>query len=169
MVDISAIPVEARWKIAASAMNDMIFGYRLTFMEATKGAYAEELDEGLEGLWRQAGRNQAVVAKAFNFPRGNAREVAETFVAISRLFLGPELGGGSIEGGDGDSAIVITKKCPMARRAQKFGVEGKAVCRSCRAYTTSAVESLNPDYQVHTTSGLCMGDDACEMHIKRRQ
>jgi predicted ArsR family transcriptional regulator len=167
MVDIEAIPAEARWKIGASATNDMVFAYRLAFMEATKGAYEEELNEALEALWRQAGERQAVIARAYNFPRDNARQVAEAFSTISRLFLGPELAGSSEPVAD-DRAVVITNRCPMVSRARKFGIEGRAVCRSCMAYTAAAVESLNPGYEVRTTRGLCMGDPFCEMHIRRR-
>jgi hypothetical protein len=169
MVDIKAIPAEARWKILASASNDMVFGYLLAFREATKGAYEEGLNKAVALLWRQAGLKQAVVARAFNFPRNDAREVAEAFNTISRLFLGPELNGGGIESEEGDRAIVITSQCPMASRAKKFGIEGKDVCKSCNAYSAAAVESLNPDYEVLITRRLCMGDDGCEMHIVRRQ
>lgn len=167
MVDINAIPAEARWKILAIASNDEAFATRRAFMEATGGAYEEELNEALRALWRQAGERQAVIARAFHLPRDNAAEVAETFSAISTLFLGPELAGNSEPVAD-DRAVIITNRCPMASRAQKFGVEGKDVCRNCRAYAAAAVESLNPGYEVQTTRGICMGDDACEMHIRRR-
>ena len=167
MAGIEDIPAEARWKIVSIATNDMVFAYRMAFMEATKGAYEEELNEALDALWREAGERQAVVAKAFNFPRSNAREVAETFSAMSTLFLGPELQGSS-EGVANDRAVVITNRCPMASRARKFGIEGESVQRYCRAYTTAAVESLNPDYEVQTMRGLCLGDPSCEMYIKRR-
>jgi predicted ArsR family transcriptional regulator len=167
MVDIDAIPAEARWKILASASNDMSFAYRLAFMAATKGAYEEELNKALDALWREAGEKQAVVARAFRYPRDSARDVAETFSAISTLFLGPELLGRA-EPVAGDRAVIITDRCPMASRAQKFGIEGKDICRHCRVYGTAAVESLNPGYTVRTTRGICMGDEACEMHIEPR-
>ncbi|HDR72627.1 MAG TPA: hypothetical protein ENN85_01725 [Methanoculleus sp.] len=169
MVDIEDIPAEARWNIAARAANDMIFGYRRAFKEATKGAYEDELNEAIAALWGQAGKQQTVVADAFDLPRGTAPEVAETFVAISKLFLGPELAGGGVEPGEGDGAVIITTACPMASRAQQIGLDGRVVCNACRAYTTAAIESLNPDYDVRTARGICMGGDMCEMRIKRRQ
>jgi predicted ArsR family transcriptional regulator len=167
MKDIDAIPPEARWKISAIASNDAVFAYRRAFMEATKGAYEEELNEALDALWREAGQKQAVVARAFNYPRDTAHEVAATFSAISTLFLGPELGGRT-EPVAGDRAVIITDRCPMASRAQKFGVEGKDISRHCMAYATAAIASINPDYTVRNTRRMCLGDDACEMHVEPR-
>ncbi len=166
-MDINDIPAEARWKIAASASNDAVFAYRMAFMTATKGAYEEELNEALEALWREAGKKQAVVARAFRYPRDNAHGVAETFSAISTLFMGPELLGRA-EPVAGDRAVIITERCPMTSRAQKFGVEGRDISRHCTAYAIAAVESLNPGYTVRSTRRICMGDDACEMHIEPR-
>jgi hypothetical protein len=166
MVNIHDIPAEARWEMATRAADTLPMAYYAAFRSVTGGTYEKELEKALASVWSGAGEEQGAIARAFAIPVRNAKEIAEAFSTISVIFLGPELVGGIQE--EGDRAVLTTTQCPMVSRTSKFGLPGESVCRSCAAYCTSAVKSLNPAYALRNVKGMCLGDPICEMRIQKK-
>jgi hypothetical protein len=168
MTGIGNIPADVRWMIATRAANDLPFAYTATFRQVVGEMYEKELAGALRTVWEAAGAEQAVYAQAFGLPVNSARAVAETFSTLSVLFLGPEMDNGIVTGGPGKSAVVTLDSCPMCSRAEKFGMDRRAVSGDCAAYCTGAVGSLNPGFSVRFTKRLCAGDGNCEIRVESR-
>lgn len=168
MTGIGNIPADVRWMIATRAANDLPFAYTATFRQVVGEMYEKELAGALRTVWEAAGAEQAVYAQAFGLPVNSARAVAETFSTLSVLFLGPEMDNGIVTGGPGNSAVVTLDSCPMCSRAEKFGMDRRAVSGDCAAYCTGAVGSLNPGFSVRFTKRLCAGDGNCEIRVESR-
>ncbi|MDT8358197.1 MAG: hypothetical protein RQ758_06805 [Methanomicrobiaceae archaeon] len=152
--------------MAARAADTLPMAYHAAFRSVTGGKYEKELEGALASVWSKAGEEQGAIARAFAVPVRNAKEIAEAFTTFSVIFLGPELVGES--GEEGEGAVVTTTRCPMISSGSKFGVPGESMCRSCTAYCTSAVKSLNPAYALKHVKGMCIGDPHCEMRIRKK-
>ena len=139
--------------------------YPAAVRDSVGEAFGETFDRMEAGFWEKAGLEQVAIARAFRFPLGNARQVAEAFATISVLFQGPQLGvAGVVDRGE-DSALIRLESCPALARARKLRMNAKRVCMGCTAYSRAAVEALNPAYTLVHEKSMCMGDPACEIAI----
>ena len=165
MVGIDRIPAENRWRLATAGAMDLAMAYSVGVRGAVGEAFGETLDRMEAGFWEKAGLEQVAIARAFGFPLGNARQVAEAFATISVLFQGPQLGVGGIVDRGEDSALIRLESCPALARARKLRMDPKRVCMGCTAYSRAAVEALNPAYALAHGKSMCLGNPLCEMVI----
>ncbi len=168
MADIKRIPAEARWKLATRAATALFVASARAYREATKGQFIAEMDEADRIVWTEAGKEQAVIAKAFGMPVNNAENVAETFSLLSTVYLGAELKG-KVRKEEGDRAVILTENCPFLKRAQEQGIDPEANCPGCIGYSKSAIQSLNSSYEVQFNEAMCRGDPQCVMRIEPRK
>ncbi|MBP2146841.1 hypothetical protein J2129_002295 [Methanofollis sp. W23] len=162
MVEINTIPVEVRWNLATRAMTAIPIAYS----RGVRRRFGDGFEDLDEEIWKEVGKSQAGLARAFNFPLRNAGDVARAFGTLSVLLLGPELQGEVKIARSQDAATLCTTACPLVSRAREVGEETPSLCQACRAYTETAVASLNPDYDVTYQSGICVGDHQCEIRIE---
>jgi hypothetical protein len=168
MVDIERIPAEARWKLATRAATSLFVASGRAYREAAKGRFNAEMDEAARLIWSEAGKEQGVIAQAFGLPVDNAENVAETFMLLSRVYLGAELKG-NVRKEEGDRAVVLTANCPFLKRALEQEIDPESNFNCCNGYAQSAIQSLNPAYEMHFDEGMCKGDSQCAMRIERRK
>ncbi|QSZ67263.1 hypothetical protein RJ40_06980 [Methanofollis aquaemaris] len=165
MVEMNQIPAEVRWSLATRATTAIPIAYG----RAIRGRFGSGFEDLDEEVWEEIGKSQAGLARAFNFPLRDAGDVARAFGTLSVLLLGPELQG-EVKVAEGrDCAALYTTACPMVSRAREVGEETNSLCPACRAYTATAVSSLNPEYGVTYRSGICVGDRRCEVQIEPRR
>ena len=165
MVSIERVPVENRWRLATAGAMDLAMAYAVAVRGTVGEAFGESLDRMEAGFWERAGLEQVAIARAFGFPLRSAREVAEAFATVSVLFQGPQLAVGGILDTGEDSCVIRMDACPAFSRARKLRMDPKRVCMGCRAYSRSAVETLNPAYTVEHEKSMCMGDERCEVAV----
>jgi hypothetical protein len=165
MVAIDLVPFENRWRLATAGAMDLAMAYSAAVRGTVGEAFGEALDRMETEFWERAGLEQVGIARAFGFPLGSAREVAEAFTTISILFQGPQLGVAGILDAGEDSAIVRMESCPALARARKLRMDAKRICLGCAAYSRAAVEALNPAYTLSHEKSMCLGDPFCELAI----
>ena len=163
MADTERIPIEARWRIATRSVSALTMGYEM----ALETALGEQYAGIVERVWRERGADAGVYASAFGMPVRNAREIAEALRAISRVVYGPEFETRLMRSSD-DVAVVYTLECPLLNCTREMGGEPERACTSCRAFASAAVEGMNPAYALQFRSGMCLGEDHCQMNIARR-
>ena len=159
------IPVDARWKIASRQASAVPVAYHRAFMESYGDQYYNEIERR---VWAAQGREANVIATAFRMPTGNASEVAEALTVASRMLFGPEMSG-EISEVSPDRAILVMDECPLVNRAKEMEADPLAACNACHAFCHAAVESLNENFGIHYTQGMCAGNPLCEMIIQRRE
>lgn len=164
---LKEVPAEKRWDIATRCSDMMPFVYSQAFRKIAPERQ-EELNMAEKEIWREFGKRQGDIAKRFGYPVNSAMEVAKAFNEISRIVLGPQLQGRTIQE-KGDAATIITEQCPMAANTERFGQEGRHTCELCSAYGKAAIESLNPGYHIRSEKHMCMGDSSCRMSLERTQ
>ncbi|TAJ45668.1 hypothetical protein [Methanofollis fontis] len=165
MVGIEEIPAELRWTLATRLATAMPFA----FDKAMRERIGEDFGGMVADIWLEAGKKQIGLAKGFNMPLKNAADVANAYSTISTLLLGPELQGEVRVARNRDCAEIAVTSCPMCTRAQEMGVDPRSNCGPCRAYAAGAVGALNPAYAVSHRSGMCVGDERCEIRIEPGQ
>lgn len=168
MAKIEKISPEVRWQIATRAANSVHFAYYRAIQDAGNAEFRDAFAAISHEFWRRAGRQQADLARKLGCPTGNAFEVAETFSTLSKLLLGPELEG-EVRRGEGDFAVLVTRSCPMNTLAREMETDLSETCAHCQDYSKNAVESLNPDYELHYSQGMCTGDPLCETVVRERR
>jgi hypothetical protein len=168
MVDSREIPAEIRWKVATQVATAMPVAYGIELRRMLNERDKKEFYDVIRSIWARTGSSQGDLAKELELPAGSAREVAETFILLSSMIFGPELNGGEIRDGEGDSAVVTLSTCPLIMRAHEQSGNIAEVSTGCVAYSKAAVESLNPEYRLWYGKGMCAGDEVCELWIKRR-
>lgn len=166
MVEVREIPAEIRWKVATRVATAIPVAYGIELRKLLKERYRIDHQDVIRSIWAREGAYQGELAKELQFPAGSAREVAESFLALSAMVFGPELDGGEIRDGDGDSAVVTLSNCPLLMRAREQGGKKSEVSTCCVAYSTATVESLNPAYRLRYGKGMCAGDGICELWIE---
>lgn len=159
------IPAERRWDIATRCSDMMPFVYEQAFRKVAPEK-AEEFEKAAREIWQEFGRKQPDIARALGIPTNSAMEVAEALTEVSTTMLGPRLQS-RVEAGAGDSAVLITERCPMADNMHTFGTESRSGCLHCNAYLTEATKSLNPDYRLTSEQHMCMGDAYCLSKIEK--
>ena len=165
MVSIEDIPAEQRWEIAAGAASAIPLAYDIAFREAI----GEKYDEIERPIFVEAGKEIKNLASALGLPTGNAREIYETFGTIATILNGPELKVETTEEGD-DRTVGTVTQCPIFNRAVEMGLDPKIVAlTACQTYHKSAVENLNPGFNLQVKKRMCGGDPYCEMVIERRK
>ncbi len=164
---LKEVPAEQRWDIATRCSDMMPFAYEQAFRKIAPERLSE-LKSAEKEIWREMGKRQTDIAKSIGYTVNSAMEVAEAFNGISRIVLGPQLQCRTIQGKE-NSATLITEQCPMAANTERFGAEARHTCELCSAYTTAAVESLNPNYHISSETHMCMGDPSCRMTIEKVQ
>ncbi len=155
------IPVDVRWKIAGRELSALPIAYRAAFRRAADDQLYNEIERE---IWREQGREVNVIATAFRMPRRTAREVADAFMAGSRLLFGPEFIGDVRETAP-DRAVLTMRSCPLVSRAMEMGEDPLVACNVCHAYANAAIAHLNDRYALRYTGGICTGDTACTMTI----
>ena len=165
MVSIEDIPAEQRWEIAARAASAIPLAYDIAFREAI----GEKYDEIERPIYIEAGKEIKNLASALGLPTGNAREINETSGIIATILNGPELKVETTEEGD-DRTVGTVTQCPILNRAVEMGLDPKIVAlTACQTYHKSAVENLNPGFNLQVNKSMCSGDPYCEMVIERRK
>jgi len=165
MTGIEQIPAELRWSIATRAATALPFAYHRMIQEGFGGGF----EESVQAIWREAGKGQGALARGFAMPLKNAADVAMAYSTLSTIVLGPELQGEVKVAKDRDCAEIVISSCPMCSRAVEMGLDPHTNCAPCRAYGESAVESLNPAYGIAHRSGMCVGDEHCEIRIEPKR
>jgi hypothetical protein len=166
MVDVREIPAEIRWKVATQVATAIPVAYGIELRRMLNERDRKEFYDVIRSIWARSGSSHGDLAKELQLPAGSAREVAETFIALSSMIFGPELNGGEIRDGEGDSAVVTLSACPLIMRAYEQNGNIAEVSTGCVAYSKAAVESLNPEYRLVYGKGMCAGDEVCELWIE---
>ena len=169
MMHVREIPAEIRWKIATRVAIAMPIAYGMELRRVLGDQNRRELYEVIRSIWTRTGSTQGDLARELQLSADSAREVAETFVILSSMILGPELNGGEIRDGKGDCAAITLSNCPLLMRARELGGNASEVGTGCVAYSKAAVESLNSGYQLRYGKGMCAGDEICELWIEPRR
>lgn len=165
---VKEIPAGKRWAIATRSATAFPFVYDKAFRELAGEEMSGAIDRIERRIWKEAGEEQAAIARELGCPRNNAANVAYTFSALSTVILGPDLQG-YVEEGEGDTARMITTSCPMEKNGRIFQTNMEQVCKDCYTYTSAAVKSLNPAYRVRFEKSMCSGDSACDMSLVPRE
>jgi hypothetical protein len=168
MAKIEKISPEVRWQIATRAANSVHFAFSRAIQDTGNRELENAFAEIDHEFWQRAGRQQADLARKLGCPTGNAYEVAETFSTLATVLLGPELEG-EVRRGEGDFAAIVTRSCPMNTLSREMETDLSQTCAYCQDYSKNAVESLNPDYELHYSQGMCTGDPVCEKVVRERR
>lgn len=165
MVSIEDIPMKVRWDVATRSATDMRQGYAMAFRNILNDRMVEDV---VEAIWAQGGRQVKDVADSLGLPHGNAQEVNDALGIVSGIILGP---GFKIETVDSDENRVVDRvtSCPVFESSKKQNLPASGPCIACKAFNKYAVESLNPNYTQHTTKRMCMGDEYCESIIEENK
>jgi len=164
MAHTQRIPVEKRWRLAARVLTYLPFAYGKA-QEDSPGKDSASIESA---VFRDVAEEIRDIAAEYHLPTANAAEIVETLGAVSVTLFGSEFETPFIEGFDREAVIRLTA-CPMHSTAQRKGIDAEKAGRTCAAYVTSVVESLNPRYTITTTQRMCMGDEFCEMIIAERK
>jgi hypothetical protein len=162
MVEISDIPAEMRWAIAARLATALPWAYGVAFQEIIG---KEKLYEIARQIWAEGGKEAKSIAEMLDLPTGNAREVDKAWGIIGEILDGPEIKWEVVEEED-DRVVTRIMGCPFLNRAREMGIDPKDSIGSCQEYCRSMVENLNPRYTQRFESGMCLGAPYCESVVE---
>jgi len=165
MVDISDIPAEMKWAIAAKSATALPWAYGIAFQDIIG---KERFYEITRQIWIEGGKEAKSIADMLGMPTGNAREVDNTWGIISEILDGPEIKWEVVEEGD-DRVVTRITGCPFLNRAREMGVDPRDSFGSCQAYCRSMVENLNLKYTQRFKSGMCLGSPYCESVVESKK
>ncbi len=156
-MELEDIPAEARWKIATKAFQSLFQGYGLAFrqiLDEKTVKYVEEL------VWTEGGKEVKKIADILKLPSENAIEISSTWKIIGMITMGKW----KHKTQDAANELVIEHftSCPNFNAHREMYIPVINMPDLCQAYSTSAVESLNPKYTQMFTKRMCKGDPYCE-------
>lgn len=156
MAGAKEIPMPTRWAIATQALTRVVLELDQRSERAIPDAAFAALGDEIRSI-----------ANRYRMPRGNASDLVQTLGAISVVLFGPTFETPFIEGFPGEGVIRLTE-CAMFRTEREMKRDPAMVNRVCMAYVGSAIQALNPDYEIVTSRARCRGDSFCEMIIREK-
>ena len=163
---LSDIPAEIRWDIATKCADAIPFAYDRALRQIAADK-PEEIEQAEREIWKNIGKSQGQIAKELGYTANNALEVAEAINELSTTMFGPELKG-EAEQSQGDSAILVIKKCPLVKNTKRFNKDPRESCTLCNAFFIAAGENLNSKYRIDFDKHICMGDAFCQMQVSKK-
>lgn len=162
MPDLSSIPDETKWKIAA--------GFSATIPAMYDRAFRKELgdryDEIEQEIWIEASVRMAEIAKGLALPTGTAQDLAETMRIVMTIVFGPEFKNEALEVSENGSVIVV-RRCPIISAGYNAGTDGERTFHKCMAFVLAGIPRLNRDFSARYVRTMCSGDRQCEIRIAK--
>lgn len=164
MTDIDQIPAEMRWRLATRVLTSLPLAYNWALRDSVGEAYPH-----LErAIFKEIARDSRDIAFTYQLPKRTAMEIASTFRLISSIIFGPKFLKTSYAS-TGESAVMGIRECPICDMAEEMGIETERAHSACRAYCSTIVEALNPEYILINSQSRCLGDGICEMIIQKKE
>lgn len=164
MPDLSSIPDETKWKIAA--------GFAATLPALYDRAFREEVGKRYDGIeqeiWVEVSARMADVAKGLALPTGSAQDLAETMRTVMTIIFGPEFKNEALEI-SADGSVIVVRRCPLISAGYGAGTDGERTFHKCMAFVLAGIPRLNRDFSARYVRTMCSGDRQCEIKITRNQ
>lgn len=162
MPELSSIPDETRWKIAAGFSAALPSLYDRAFRPAVGERY-----DGIEQqVWMAAAARIAGIAQGLALPTGTAPELAETMRIVMSILFGPDFKHEALELSE-DGSVLIVRRCPLITEAYDAGNNGERTFHKCMAFVLTGIPQLNRDFSARYVRTMCAGDRQCEIRIAR--
>ena len=168
MVDLSDLPVELRWKIAAKSASALLLTQEKIYKDILGQDYkkVQPLTETINYLsWIHGGKNASTLSNYLGLPAKTAEEIDKAQGLISVILYGPEIQYKIVDATNDHVKTQITS-CQFLNRAKELGLESETLFENCKAYNKTFVKNLNPKYTKKITRAMCMGDKYCETLTK---
>lgn len=162
MPDLSSIPDETKWKIAAAFSSALPALYDRAFRDVV----GERYDETEQEVWMGASARIVAIARSLSLPTGTARELGETMGIVMVILFGPEFRNEALEL-SGDGSVIVIRRCPLISAGYDEGADGARTFRKCMAFILTGVPRLNRDFSARYVRTMCSGDRQCEIRIFR--
>jgi predicted ArsR family transcriptional regulator len=163
MVDVERVPAEMRWRLATRMLTYLPFAYHHMFRDPV----GEEYVSFEKRIFQDLARESRAIAAAFQLPVRNAVDLSQTLESVASVMYGPGMGWILREHSE-DSVVIRVRECPNVDLAREFGFDMKNACNACRSYTTTLLESLNPEYSLSFSGEIDPGGYLCEMTLSRK-
>lgn len=164
MTDISSIPDEVKWRIAAEFSAQLPALYDKAFRPAVGDRY----DEMEQEIWMEVAKIAFSIAKNLSLPVGTAKELAETMRIIMVILFGPGFKSEALEVSK-DGAVIIIRRCPLLSEGHDIGTDGNRTFRKCMAFTLTSIPLLNKNFSGRFVRTLCTGDRQCEIKVQKSE
>jgi hypothetical protein len=162
MADLSSIPDDMKWRIAAEFSATLPELYDHAFRETI----GERYDEIEQEVWIGASAIIFDIAKGLSLPVGTVQEVADTLRMVMVILFGPEFKSEALEVSK-DGAVVIVRRCPLIAAGYQAGSNGDHTFRKCMVFTLSGIPRLNKDCSARFVRTMCTGDRQCEIKVTK--
>lgn len=156
-MELEDIPAEVRWQIATKAGQTLSIGYGLAFRQILGNEAVQEVEES---IWAEGGKQIKAIADSLGLPVGNAIEVDDTFGVVGMTLLG-KMEYETVESNENKVVQRITD-CPNLNTHKEMFAPIISMPHICQVYSNSAVENLNPKYNLKFNKNMCDGDECCE-------
>lgn len=156
-MELEDIPAEVRWQIATKAGQTLSIGYGLAFRQILGNEAVQEVEES---IWAEGGKQIKAIADFLGLPVGNAIEVDDTFGVIGMTLLG-KMEYDTVES-NGNKVVQRITDCPNLNTHKEMFAPIISMPHICQVYSNSAVENLNPKYNLKFNKKMCDGDEYCE-------
>jgi hypothetical protein len=162
MADLTSIPDDTKWRIAAEFSAALPALYDHAFRETVGKQY----DEIEQEVWMEAAKIIFDIAKSLSLPTGTARELSETIRIVMAILFGPEFKTEALEVSK-DGAVIIIRRCPLIAAGYEAGTDGERTFRKCMAFTLTAIPMLNREFSARFVRTMCTGDRQCEIKVAK--
>lgn len=164
MADLSSIPGEVKWKIAAEFSAQVPALYDRAF----RSTVGERYDEIEQEIWMAVALSALAIAKNLSLPVGTAQELAETMRTVMIILFGPEFRSESLEISK-DGAVIIVRHCPLIEAGSAAGSDGDCTFGKCMAFTLTGIPRLNNEFSARFVRTMCSGDRQCEIKVAKSE
>jgi hypothetical protein len=163
LTDISSIPDEVKWRIAAEFSTQLPALYDRAFRDTV----GEKYDEMEQEIWMEMAKIAFSIAKNLSLPVGTAKDLAETMRTIMVILFGPGFKSEALE--VSKEGAVIIRRCPLLFEGTALGTDGNRTFRQCMAFTLTSLPLLNKNFSGRFVRTLCTGDRQCEIKVQKSQ
>jgi hypothetical protein len=164
LTEISSIPDEVKWRIAAEFSAQLPALYDRAFRDTVGDRY----DEMEQEIWMEVAKIAFSIAKNLSLPVSTARDLAETMRIIMVILFGPGFRSEALEVSK-DGAVIIIKRCPLLSEGYDIGADGTRTFRKCMAFTLTSLPLLNKNFSGRFVRTMCTGDRQCEIKIQKSE
>jgi hypothetical protein len=162
MTDLSSIPDDVKWRIAAEFSAQLPALYDTAF-RATVG---DRYDEMEQEIWMEVAKTAFTIAKNLSLPTGTAKDLAETMRIVMVILFGPGFKSEALEVSK-DGAVIIVRRCPILTEGYDTGTDGTRTFRKCMAFVLTGIPLLNKEFSGRFVRTMCTGDRQCEIKVQK--
>lgn len=147
-MELEDISAEVKWKIATRTAQSLFIDYGLAF-------------------WTEGGKEIKEIANFLKLPTENTIEVSDAWRIIRMIIMG-EWEYETLEETEDHVADRLTS-CPMLNIHKETCTPIINMHHLCQAYSTSAIEALNPRYTHRFSKRMCTGDSYCKSIVELKK